>query len=78
MGWDRHKLLWDGNGTDKYVLCTTLVKSIRQRKEIGVDNLKLYHDTLSKTLKKHWLVAFLLWPQEMGCSRCAPYRPTRV
>ena len=18
MGWDRHKLLWDGNGTDKY------------------------------------------------------------
>jgi len=20
MGWDRHKLLWDGNGTDKYVL----------------------------------------------------------
>ena len=25
MGWDRHKLLWDGNGTDKYVLWTTLV-----------------------------------------------------
>ena len=24
MGWDRHKLLWDGNGTDKYVAWTTL------------------------------------------------------
>jgi len=24
MGWDRHKLLWDGNGTDKYVSWTTL------------------------------------------------------
>jgi len=24
MGWDEHKLLWDGNGTDKYVPCTTL------------------------------------------------------
>jgi len=25
MGWDRHKLLWHGNGTDKYVPRTTLV-----------------------------------------------------
>ena len=24
MGRDRHKLLWDGNGTDKYVPWTTL------------------------------------------------------
>jgi len=24
MGWDRHKLLWDRNGTDKYVPWTTL------------------------------------------------------
>jgi len=24
MGWDRHKLLWDGNRTDKYVPWTTL------------------------------------------------------
>jgi len=24
MGWDRHKLLWDGNGTNKYVPWTTL------------------------------------------------------
>ena len=24
MGWDRHKLLWDGDGTNKYVLWTTL------------------------------------------------------
>jgi len=24
MGWDRHKLLSDGNGTDKYVPWTTL------------------------------------------------------
>jgi len=25
VGWDRHKLLWDGNGTDKYVSWTTLI-----------------------------------------------------
>jgi len=25
MGWDRHILLWDGNGTDKYVPWTTLL-----------------------------------------------------
>jgi len=24
IGWDRHKLLWDGNGIDKYVPCTAL------------------------------------------------------
>jgi len=24
MGWNRHKLLWDGNGTDKYVPWMTL------------------------------------------------------
>jgi len=24
MSWDRHKLLWDGNGTDKYIPWTTL------------------------------------------------------
>jgi len=24
MGWDRHKLLWVANGTDKYVPWTTL------------------------------------------------------
>jgi len=28
MGWDRHKLLWDGNGTDKYVPWTTLTISM--------------------------------------------------
>ena len=28
MGWDRHKLLWDGNGTDKYVPWTTLLISL--------------------------------------------------
>jgi len=27
MGWDRHKLLWDGNGTDKYVPWTNLMIS---------------------------------------------------
>jgi len=27
MGWDRHKLLWDGNGTDKYVPWTNLAIS---------------------------------------------------
>jgi len=27
MAWDRHKLLWDGNGTDKYVPWTTLYTS---------------------------------------------------
>jgi len=25
MGWGRHKLLWDGNGTEKYVPWTTLL-----------------------------------------------------
>jgi len=25
MGWDRHKLLWNGNETDKYVPWTTLI-----------------------------------------------------
>jgi len=29
-------------------------ESIRRRRENGVDTLKLHHDTLSKTLKKHW------------------------
>jgi len=29
MGWDRHNLLWDGNGTDKYVPLTTLGLSMR-------------------------------------------------
>ena len=28
MGWDRHKLLWDRNGTDKYVPWTTLGLSL--------------------------------------------------
>ena len=28
MGWDRHKLLWDGNETDKYVPWTTLDISV--------------------------------------------------
>jgi len=28
MGWDRHKLLWDGNETDKYVPWTTLSISL--------------------------------------------------
>jgi len=35
MRWDRHKLLWDGNGTDKYVPWTTL--------EIEVENLKVHN-----------------------------------
>jgi len=28
IGRDRHKLLWDGNGTDKYVPWTTLAFSL--------------------------------------------------
>jgi len=31
LGWDRHKLLWDGNGTNKYVPWTTLVISNKLR-----------------------------------------------
>jgi len=31
MGWDRHKLLWDGNGTDKYVPWTTLAVELTRR-----------------------------------------------
>jgi len=32
--------------------CENQLKSIRQRRENGVDTLKLHHDTLLKTLKK--------------------------
>jgi len=38
MGWDRHKLLWDGDGTDKYVLWTTLLVSIKV-KLLGVNSV---------------------------------------
>jgi len=30
------------------------VKSMKLRRENGVNTLKLHHDTLFKTLKKHW------------------------
>jgi len=35
MRWDRHKLVWEGNGTDKYVPCTTL--------EIEVESWKVHN-----------------------------------
>jgi len=37
MGCDRHKLLWDGNGTDKYVPWTTLrIGSLKHLKKPAV------------------------------------------
>jgi len=32
IGRDRHKLLWDGNGTDKYVPWTTLLIALKAEK----------------------------------------------
>jgi len=37
MGWDRHKLLWYGNGTDKYVPWTTLGLSMGMGNPMGWD-----------------------------------------
>jgi len=52
MGWDRHKLLWDGNGTDKYVPWTTLGLSMGMaflweshgKRPMGWDRHKLLWD----------------------------------
>ena len=38
------------------------VKSFRHRRENRVDTLKLHHDTLLKTLKKHWRNTFKYRP----------------
>jgi len=38
--WHGHKLLWDGNGTDKYVPWTTLV--IRLAVGLGFFQLRMY------------------------------------
>jgi len=32
IGWGRHKLLWDGNGTDKYVPWTTVLIALKVEK----------------------------------------------
>jgi len=52
MGWDRHKLLWDENGTDKYVPWTTLGLSMgmsflwesHRKRPMGWDKHKLLWD----------------------------------
>ena len=52
MRWDRHKLLWDGNGTDKYVPWTTLGLSMGMsflweshgKRPMGWDRHKLLWD----------------------------------
>jgi len=36
MGWDRYKLLWDGNWRDKYVPWTTLGVGLRTRGKISL------------------------------------------
>jgi len=57
MGWDRHILLWDGNGTDKYVPWTTLEKSShvcaasRQHVRISNDNAQTNSTGERKTAK---------------------------
>jgi len=45
MGWDRYKLLWDGNGTDKYVPWTTL--RISHCGTQSINALSLLHDPLT-------------------------------
>jgi len=35
MGWDKHKLLWDG--TDKYVLWITLIKVLTAVSKLNTD-----------------------------------------
>jgi len=44
MGWDRHKLLWDGNGTDKYVPWTTLHISHKRKAIVCVSALHYLND----------------------------------
>jgi len=39
MEWDRHKLLWDGNGTDKYVPWTTLQIAMCNKSHTKILNL---------------------------------------
>jgi len=42
MRWDRHKLLWDGNGTDKYVSWSTLLIGRRQIEKPFISNHKQF------------------------------------
>jgi len=55
MEWDRHKLLWDGNGTDKYVPWTTLViwplvTIVQQKEYLPI----LAHGYLSSNIYDHF------------------------
>jgi len=43
------------------------VKSIRHRRENGIDTLKLYHVTLLKTLKKTLSNAIFSWNLQLFC-----------
>jgi len=49
MVWDRHQLLWDGNGTDKYVPRTTLGKPFYRLNASLVLCLRGYATACTKT-----------------------------
>jgi len=55
MGWDRHKLLWDGNGTDKYVPWTTLQISSLATTCIGQSLL-----TFRSQPEQYWIFALIV------------------
>ena len=56
MGWDRHKLLWDGmgwDGTEKYVPWTSLQVCIRQLSNMAENKANDWNESEKKILKKH-------------------------
>jgi len=74
MGWDRLKLLWDGNGTDKYVPWTTLgisrtqvgvaLQNIRNKCKCGMAFLKVLEAT-----KRRRTGTFGFWGQNLRFAR---------
>jgi len=58
--WHGHKLLWDGNGTDKYVPWTTLV--IRLAVGLGFFQLRMYSVIPSLKFDSNTRLFRKLWP----------------
>jgi len=57
MGWIRHKLLWDGNGTDKYVPWTTLSLAM-----LSIETFCLCPLDLEDAIKQWFSTLHGLWP----------------
>jgi len=66
-GWDTHKLLWDGNGTDKHVLWTTLGLSM------GMSFLWESHGKLPMRWDRHKL----LWDGN-GTDKYVPWTTLQI